>query len=268
MPYAPCGDVLINYELRGQGEPLVLITGLGGDTSFWSSLVDLISDEFMVITLDNRGAGKTEYHNVPFKVKDMASDVKSILDYLHIEKAHILGWSMGGNIAQQFAVDFPEITASLILVSTYTRRPARSSIAIDTMIDCVRQGANMDTLSLMMQAFCLTESVFWRREKEGRPTNGKQTCTIDGFAHQKEALDHFDGQDDLFLIKAPTLVVHGKADIMVAYHCGEEIASKIKGAKMVHIEEAGHIIPPKMYYRHVSEHLREHPITKRNDRLQ
>lgn len=262
MPYASCDEVLINYEVRGQGEPLVLLTGLGGDTSFWNVLVDLISEEYTVITLDNRGAGKTKYGDAPFKMEDLASDVKSVLNCLGIKKTHVLGWSMGGNIAQQFAVDYPKMTASLVLVSTYTRRPARSSIAIDTMIDSVRQGASMDSLSLMMQAFCLTESVFWRREKEGRPTNGKQTCTIEGFAHQKMALDAFDGLDNLKLIKAPTLAIHGKADIMVPYHFGDDLASKIEGAKMIHIEEAGHIIPPKLYHRHVSEHLRAHTLGK------
>lgn len=260
MPRLHHGHVELNYEVVGDGEPLVLITGLGGDTGFWNGLVGLLSDHYRIITLDNRGAGETDYGGRPFDMKDLASDIEAILDHLQIQRAHVLGWSMGGNIAQRFAVDYPERTGALVLVSTYTRRPARSSLAIDTMIESVRQGASMDTLSLMMQAFCLTESVFWRREREGRPSNGKQTCNIDGFAHQKQALDGFDGVSDLGLIRAPTLVIHGKADIMVPHQFGDDLASHLPDARMVHVEEAGHIIPPKLYYRHVLEHLELHPL--------
>jgi len=260
MPTLHHGNVKLNYEVVGEGEPLILITGLGGDTGFWNGLVGLLSTQYRIITLDNRGAGQTEYGGMAFNMQDMASDIATILDHLGIQRSHVLGWSMGGNIAQRFAVDFPDRVGALVLVSTYTRRPARSSMAIDTMIECVRQGASMETLSLMMQAFCLTESVFWRREREGRPSNGKQTCSIDGFAHQKQALDGFDGSQDLSLIRAPTLVVHGKADIMVPYQFGEDLAAHIPDARMVHIEEAGHIIPPKLYYRQVLEHLAENPL--------
>jgi len=260
MPQVAVDHATINYEVQGEGEPLVLITGLGGDTSFWNSLVELLAGDFRIITMDNRGAGKTDYGGHPFDIATMASDVKAILDHMCIQRSHVLGWSMGGNIAQQFAVDFPERLGALVLVSTYTRRPARSSLAIDTMIECVHQGASMDTLSLMMQAFCLTESIFWRREREGRPTNGKETCSIDGFAHQKRALDGFDGSENLGCIHAPTLVIHGKADIMVPYQFGDDLASHIHDARLLHVEEAGHIIPPKLYYHHVLDHLQGHPL--------
>lgn len=260
LPILQHGDVSLNYEVEGEGEPVVLITGLGGDTAFWNGMVGLLSHRHRVITLDNRGVGLTDCGGKPFSVADMAADVVAILDHLGIERSHVLGWSMGGNIAQQLAVDFPERVGALVLVSTYARRPARSSVAIDTMIESVRQGASMETLSMMMQAFCLTESVFWRRETEGRSATIRQSCGIEGFALQKLALDGFDGSAILSRLRAPTLVIHGRADIMVPCRFGRDLASRIPGAGMKHVEGAGHIIPPKLYHRAVLEHLAKHPL--------
>ena len=94
MPTLHHGNVKLNYEVVGEGEPLILITGLGGDTSFWNGLVSLLSNQYRVITLDNRGAGQTEYGGMAFNIQDMASDIAAILDRLGIRRSHVLGWSM------------------------------------------------------------------------------------------------------------------------------------------------------------------------------
>ncbi|MDR0508476.1 MAG: alpha/beta hydrolase, partial [Candidatus Methanoplasma sp.] len=215
MPKETIGKIKMNYEVSGTGEPVVLITGLGGDIPFWNGMISLLSDRYMVITFDNRGSGLTEYPDEPFDMKDMAGDVVSLLDRLGAKKAHVLGWSMGGNVAQEVALTFPERVASLTLVSTYMRRPARSSYAINAMLDSVRSGGDLEYLYKIIQSYCMTEEAFRTREEKDIDTPGLVTSTLEQFASQMAALDGFDSRMRAKLIRAPTRIIHGNADIMV-----------------------------------------------------
>ncbi|MFA5312117.1 MAG: alpha/beta fold hydrolase, partial [Methanomassiliicoccales archaeon] len=103
MPKMEIGQVSLHYHVHGEGEPVVLITGLGGDLTFWKGLIPLLSPKFKVICFDPRGAGLTESPDADFSMSDLADDVAGMLDGLGIERAHIVGWSMGGNVAQDFA---------------------------------------------------------------------------------------------------------------------------------------------------------------------
>jgi len=248
----------MNYEVKGSGEPVVLITGLGGDISFWNGMVPLLSDRFRVITFDNRSSGLTECPDEPYDMWEMADDVVSLMDRLGIKKAHVLGWSMGGNIAQEIALRSPERVASLTLVSTYMRRPSRSSYAINAMLDSVRSGGDIEYLFKMMQSYCMTEEAFRIREEKGAGTPGRVTSSLEQFASQMAALDGFDSRGRAKSIQVPTRVIHGMADIMVPPFMGEELAAEIEGADMVLIEGCGHTMPPKRYVGAFLEHMLRH----------
>ena len=260
MPKETIGNIKMNYKVSGNGEPVVLITGLGGDISFWNGMIPLLSDRFKVITFDNRGSGQTECPDEPFDMPELAGDVISLLDRLAVKKAHVLGWSMGGNIAQEVALGFPERVASLTLVSSYMRRPSRSSYAINTMIDSVRSGGDLECLFKIIQSYCMTEEAFRTREEKGVETPGLVTSTVEQFASQMAALDRFDSRTRVKHIKAPTRVIHGNADIMVPPWMGENIAAEIEGADLVMIEGGGHTMAPKSYAQALLEHLIRNPI--------
>jgi len=252
----------MNYEVNGNGEPVVLITGLGGDVSFWNGMVPLLSDRFKVITFDNRSTGLTECPDEPYSMTMMADDVVSLLDRLEVKKAHVLGWSMGGNVAQEIALRNPERVASLTLVSTYMRRPSRSSYAINAMLDSVRSGGDIEYLFKMMQSYCMTEEAFRIRDEKGVDTPGRVTSTLEQFASQMAALDGFDSRQRAKNIRVPTRIIHGKADIMVPPFMGEELAAEIDGADVVLIEGCGHTMPPKRYVGAFLEHILKNPISE------
>ena len=260
MPKVTLGNIKMNYESAGNGEPIVLITGLGGDVSFWNSMVPLLSDKFRVITLDNRGSGKTECPDEPFDMRILGDDIIRLLDSLSIKKAHILGWSMGGNIAQEIALGYPERVASLILVSTYLRRPSRSSYMMNIMVESVRSGGNIEYLFKTMQALCMTEESFRKMEERGSYPPARIDISLEQFAYQMAAVDGFDIRGKAKNIRVPTRIIHGKADIMVPPRMGEELAAEIDGADVVLIDGCGHTMPPKEYAWAVSEHLLKHPI--------
>src|SRR5512137_1250660 len=108
MPKVKVNGVTLDYEVEGQGDPLIMIIGLGSDQSNWRLQKGQFNKLFRVITFDNRGAGKSDKPPGPYSIKMMADDTIGLMDYLRIDKAHILGVSMGGMIAQEIAINYPD----------------------------------------------------------------------------------------------------------------------------------------------------------------
>ncbi len=263
MPKADLGDVQINYEVLGNGDPLVLITGLGGEVSFWKKYLPLLSKRHLVLVLDNRGAGETDYPPTLFTMRIMAEDIVHLMDELDIQRSHVLGWSMGGNVAQEIAINFPQRVGSLVLMSTYARRPERSAFAIDTMIRTVDEGATFDSLMELMQSWCLPEDYFRKlalANPAQRRCNGDGKRAAEGFKAQKLALDLFDSHERLAHISSPTLIMHGDEDIMVAPHFALEMQKRIPHAELEWVPGAGHIIPADKCCSQVLSFLEKHPL--------
>ena len=139
VPFAKVNGIEMYYERVGQGEPIVLITGLAGDVSFWNKTVPMLSDRFDVITVDNRGAGRTRCSG-SFGIEDMADDVIDLLDHLGIFKSNILGWSMGSHIALDLAARYPDRVRTLTIVACYLYRPARSAYILEYLADGFADG--------------------------------------------------------------------------------------------------------------------------------
>lgn len=119
MPHARANGIDIYYELRGEGYPLVMIMGLSGNVDWWDrSLLSLLAEKFQLVMFDNRGAGRSEKLRAEYSIPLMTSDTVGLLRFLDIDRAHILGVSMGGKIAQQLALDYPEMVERLVLCCT------------------------------------------------------------------------------------------------------------------------------------------------------
>ena len=120
MPKAKVNEINIAYDVDGQGEPLVLLMGLGGTRQSWVFQKRTFSKHFKVITFDSRGIGKSDKPDEPFTIKTMADDTIGLMDRLDIDKAHVLGVSHGGRVAQEVAINYPERVNKLVLASTNT----------------------------------------------------------------------------------------------------------------------------------------------------
>ncbi len=255
MPFAETGGARLHYRSSGAGEPLLLITGLGGDLGFWRTATALLEDEYNVIAFDNRGAGGTSCHEGAFSMAELADDAAALLDHLKVDRAHVLGWSMGGNIAQEFALRHPRRVMTLTLASTYMRRPSRSSYAIARIIEAGR-ALGAEAVAPLMNALCMSEEHFRRRES-GRNGNGRQAYDVEGMERQLQALDDYDANGRASSIGAPCLVIHGEDDIMVPVRFGEELADAIPRAEMLRVPGAGHILRPEHYLDGLRSFLRQ-----------
>lgn len=258
MPFADFNGISMYYEESGEGTPVVLITGFSGDSTFFKALVPELTDQHRVIVFDNRGAGQTVYPGGDIDYQDFVDDTLCLFDHLGIGKAHVLGWSLGGHIAQEFALQHPDRLMSLTLVSAYPYRPARSSYFMNGICDCAVAGASSEFISMMTNAFCFTEDFFSGLESKGKTLRSLTNLDAKGCKAQMHALDQFDTREKLHLISAPTLSVHGLDDIMVEPILGDYISDRIPDCKVLRIEGVGHIIKPSLYSEAFKKHIADH----------
>jgi pimeloyl-ACP methyl ester carboxylesterase len=261
MPTLTVEDTQIHYHVHGEGEPLLLIAGLASDLSTWKKALPKLEKHHQVIVFDNRGSGLTETPAAAFTIATLGDDAALLLQALHIKKAHVVGWSMGGNVAQELALRHPDKVGGLVLMSTYMKAPDRSRFALDVMIHSVREGASMESFMMMMQAWCSTNPAFENR-RASWPQESRGACprSVEGFARQKQALDAFDTTTRAAAIALPTLVVHGADDIMVPVEFGQDLAAQILGAEFHRIVGAGHFLPTSGWLGPVLDFLAKHPL--------
>jgi aminoacrylate hydrolase len=124
MPRVVIGEGALYYERQGVGFPVMLISGLSGFASFWADLVPSFAKSFDVVTHDHRGIGQSDLTRSGFTVDRMAADVIGLMDALDIERAHIVGHSTGGAIAQTLAIEHPKRIASIVLSASWTKPDA------------------------------------------------------------------------------------------------------------------------------------------------
>lgn len=120
MPFAKVNDINLYYEVHGKGEPLVFVNGWFMPLGLFYPLVQVFSEEYQVVTFDNRGAGKSDAPQGPYSLEIMAKDLAKLLDVIGIQRAHFLGHSMGARIAEEMALSFPEQVNSIILAGSIT----------------------------------------------------------------------------------------------------------------------------------------------------
>src|SRR5579864_6355187 len=107
MPYVKVNDIQMYCEMHGDGEPLVVILGLGTDVSEWDGIIRWLTEKYKVLAFDNRGAGRTDKPDIPYSIEMMADDTAGLMQALDIGQANIVGISLGGRIAMELALQHP-----------------------------------------------------------------------------------------------------------------------------------------------------------------
>ncbi len=244
MPEAKINGINIAYSVTGKGEPLLLIMGLSGTQDAWKSQVNFFKDQYQVITFDNRGVGKSDKPAGPFTTRMMAEDAIGLMDHLGIEKANVLGVSMGGMIAQEMAINYPHRIRNLILGCTYACQDKYSSGPTEEMFKVSQLPyrkwlaylINMAFNKPLYRLFIILQlgigSLFMAAPD-------KATLT-EGMMRQTEACATHNTLDRLPLIKSPTLVIVGTKDRIIKTSSSEVLAEKIPGAQLVKIKGGSH----------------------------
>jgi len=239
MPLAKLNGVDINYQVEGEGEPLVMIMGFSARRNGWIRQIPFFKKYYRVVTLDNRGVGKSGKPAGPYSTRMMADDTLGLMDFLGIEKAHIMGASMGGMIVQELAINYPQRVMKLILACTYASQDETSGDTLEQAeflhLAPEKKARAMIGLAFNKPLYRFIFGLLARAQTRLVGTSGTE-----GIAGQSEACRKHNTLDRLPLITAPTLVIVGTADRIINPVSSEVIAGKIPNAKLVRVEGGSH----------------------------
>jgi len=245
MPKVRVRDIDLFYLEAGEGEPLVLIMGFGGDHLGWGFQVPAFAERYRVIVFDNRGAGQTDVPEAPWTIRTMADDTVGLLDVLGIERAHVCGVSMGGMIAQEIALRHPDRVRALVLGCTTPGGERAVPAAPETLAFFQRRG-EMPAEEAVWASVPYNYGPATRRDHGERIAQDivqRLRFPIEPEPYRAQlaaALGH-DAHDRLAQIGVPTLVVHGAEDVMVMPANGRLLAEAIPGAELIEAPGAGHL---------------------------
>jgi len=245
MPIFKYEDVDINYVVRGKGEPLLCFQGLGQSITSWTFQLPYFKRRMKVIALDNRGVGKSSRPNYPYTMDMFIDESKALLDYLEIkEKVHIMGISMGGMIAQQFALKYPESVKTLILLATAAMMDSKPLITQykHFMEDLSLDEGFMERLKLMF-----SDEFIKRVEGDTRlyeTLRDKMTqdnpTTLQDYINRGAAVSTHDTRNSLQIIKHPTLILAGSDDKIIPVSESEYLHEHMPNSRLEIIHGYGH----------------------------
>lgn len=255
------------YEIHGDGPPLVLVMGIGYDSSLWTlHQVPVLSTQFRVVLLDNRDAGRSSRADHPHTIADMADDVAGVLDALDIGRTHLLGLSMGSMIGMEFALRHPERLDRLVLAGPGAA-PSRSAIDPISIWNWVKANDPSGEVFGSQQFTWLFSFAFLRNREAVHETiallaSNPNPVEPQAYDRQARAYLHFDALDRLGAIKAPTLVIVGEQDLLTPPWVGREVAGGIPEARLAILTGDGssHVVPlerPDDFNRLVMDFLEE-----------
>lgn len=238
------------YEIHGAGSPLVLVMGIGYDSSLWTlQQVPVLSTRFSVILVDNRDSGRSSRADHPYDVADMADDLAGVIDALDIRRTHVLGLSMGSMIGIEFALRHPDRLDRLVLAGPGAA-PARSMVDPISVWNWVKSHDPGGETFGAQQFTWLFSSAFLRNQQAVQDTAALLASNpnpVDPQAYDRQARAYlrFDALDRLGDIRAATLVIVGEQDLLTPPWVAREVADGILGARLDIItgDGASHVLP-------------------------
>jgi pimeloyl-ACP methyl ester carboxylesterase len=246
MPIARAGDINLEYYVEGSGTPLLMIRGFSSSAAAWGGpFLKRLRGVFSCIRFSNRGTGQSEAPPEETTIRKMADDAANLLSALGIKRAHVFGVSMGGMIAQEFALAHPERVSGLVLGCTTPGGPnaATASAEILQMLTPAPGTTREDQIRATWPALCAP--AFLKNNREFLEAMLSEALVhptpLETIVKQMAAVREFDAYDWLGLIGVPTLVVHGDMDVLIPPANGALLRERIPGAEMVQIPGVGHM---------------------------
>ena len=232
----------LDFEVRGSGDPILFISGTNDDRNGWAANVPAFEERFQCVIFDNRDVGTSPRADGFYTIEDMAYDAIGVLDRAGVDRAHVVGHSMGSLIAQELAISVPERVRSLTLVGAFPQ--------VDSYMRGALTGWQQAIRGLEPSEFALVASYFWLGETminvEGHEalveviTPLIESQGADAFCRQIDAVFAYRAIDRLDQIVAPTLVVWGVEDKTVLENHQRVFLDRIRDARYARIDGAGH----------------------------
>jgi 3-oxoadipate enol-lactonase len=236
----------LNLIVQGQGEPVLWLQGLNAPASAWAVQLAHFAASFRSVAPDGRGVGKSDSPPPPYSTKRLAQDALEILDALQIERAHVVGLSLGGAVAQELALANPARVRSLALLSTFAFQPPRARALLQSWRTLYPLSLN-DRRAWELQAYAwLFTDRFWQSESNVRAalkfSEAQPQQSIAGYQGQCDAALGHDSRDRLPSLSVPTLVLHGALDQLSPLANAHELSQLIADSELQILPDVGHAV--------------------------
>jgi 3-oxoadipate enol-lactonase len=240
MPYAIINKIRMHYEVSGKGDPVLMINGLSAPAAGWVLQVKALSMHFQVVTFDNRGVGESDLPPDPvYTAAQMADDAAAILRHLKISRAHVIGASMGGTIAQELALRHPRLVRSLVLACTWAEGDARFLHIVESWIGLGYRVPVEERYRHVVYPWLFSPAFFTKKENVEqafqRAMSYPHQTKAEAIERQGRGILAWNGTrvKRLGSIRVPTLVLVGKDDILTPPEFSRVLAKKIRRARLV-----------------------------------
>ena len=239
MAYAIINGIRLHYDVTGNGDAVLLLSALSMPGAMWAPQVKALAPHFRTITVDNRGVGETDLPAEPvYTMAQLADDAAALLRQLKITRAHVVGASMGGTIAQEMALRHPQLVRSLVLVSTWAKVDARFLQVIESWMSLASRVPIEERYRHVFFPWVFGPTFFERKDNVETAFRGAMAyphqTKAEAIERQARGIFAWDGTRvaRLGTIKAPTLVVGGKDDILTPPDVARALAKLIRRARL------------------------------------
>lgn len=228
--------ISINYQIKGKGANLVLIHGAGDNLNMWYHQVPTFSKDYRVITYDVRGFGKTESPEAECSISLFAKDVYELMKALRVQDSCFLGYSMGGRIALELAINHPEMVKGLVLANSYTGSTEPSHEELEwrrAILELLDKG------DIKRVAEVMTTRAFSPGFESRNPSEFEKYMKVklqnkpDGLLQLMRSLEAAGNPPDLSKVKCPTLLILGENDLYMGIEEGKQTHEAMVGSKLV-----------------------------------
>lgn len=262
MPHLNINSVNINYELEGKGPVVIFINGLTMSLNGWAYQMKPFNERYRVLRYDCRGQGGSDKPDQQYSQDMHADDLNNLLQGLGIEKAHIIGLSNGGMIAQHFALKYPEKTGALVLADTCSYVGKLLELTVYSWIKATEAGGNdlrYDVLlpQIFSESFIANNQELITNMKEFSSQINSPRAVIN---LAKASIKH-DLKDKVAEIKSPTLIIAGEEDILIPPRYSKMLNEQIENSELAIIKDCAHVPPiekPDEFNSIVLEFLKKH----------
>jgi pimeloyl-ACP methyl ester carboxylesterase len=230
-------------EQEGEGDDVVFISGLADEGACWLDQVAALADRYRVTTFDNRGVGRSATPSGEYRIAEFAADTAALLDALGIARAHVVGSSMGGAIAQELALARPDLVRSLVLNGTWCRGDRFLHEIFRNWMWSAQKADGIRDFLVAVNLWCFAPRIWNDGTMDGwldAAAASPHAQSVDAFTRSAEALIRHDSADRIGAISAPTLVTVGELDLCLPERYSRAIVERIEGARLAVIPEAGH----------------------------
>ncbi|QIW09351.1 alpha/beta hydrolase [Francisella sp. LA112445] len=246
MPKVRINDINMYYEERGCGHPIVLVGGFGADNKAWGEFANKLTLDYRVIVFDNRGVGQTDCPDEPYSIAQMAQDVKSLCDYLKIEKTIVIGSSMGGFIVQQLMYDYPKLCEKAIILNSAIKTSRHYSVFMQAFYKVLAAGVLEPQIVTRLFLPWVYSDDFLRSDLKVEKlvelviTNPHPFSLI-GFKNQRCAVEGFNSSKWIAKVEVPTLVVAGEKDIVFYESDVRRLSELLRNSEYYKFRNTGHL---------------------------